>query len=126
MKNAAKSFGFTLVANVHTIAAFEAAEGDERRGRGLRSAPSLIPDGVLSGSQLEKFAMISKFTTHQKAEIWVNLDQIIGLVVIAPAACQSLLIARLHDYSRKPAGESWSCGLCGVPAHRRQRMDDAR
>jgi hypothetical protein len=82
MKNAAKSFGFTLVANVHTIAAFEAAEGDERRGRGLRSAPSLIPDGVLSGSQLEKFAMISKFTTHQKAEIWVNLDQIIQIATL--------------------------------------------
>jgi hypothetical protein len=49
---------------------------------GLRSAPSLIPDGVLSGPQLERFAMISKLTTRQKAEIWVNLDQIIQITIL--------------------------------------------
>jgi hypothetical protein len=38
---------------------------------------------VLSGSQQENSAMILKLTTSQKAEVWVNLDQIMQMTTIS-------------------------------------------
>jgi hypothetical protein len=39
--------------------------------------------GVLSGSQREISTMILKLTTSQKAEVWLNLDQIVRMTTIS-------------------------------------------
>jgi ABC-type Zn2+ transport system substrate-binding protein/surface adhesin len=40
-------------------------------------------DGVMSELSTENSAMISKLTTSQKAEVWVNLDQIVQMTTIS-------------------------------------------
>jgi hypothetical protein len=52
-------------------------------GRRVCSAAASFPDGVLSGSQQENSTMILKLTTSQKAEVWVNLDQIMQMTTIS-------------------------------------------